>query len=198
MANGPGFRIAVPFHLGLSRLVREGSYGMNPASRRGPGGIAILTIGLANMRTIAVLTFFAAALLLTISARGEENWKKIENQWFSFSVPPSFKKTEAQGTDSFVEAYAADHIELSFDYGIYSNNFLGWPKDTKFENVKIDGKTARIGTAMWERDKGFPYSTQVHIKLDGENALSMFAACKSEKEVALARKIFVTLAFKRK
>ncbi|MBM4071817.1 MAG: hypothetical protein FJ271_23260 [Planctomycetes bacterium] len=150
------------------------------------------------MRTLTVLAVFAPALVLTVSAQDEGQWKKIENGSFSFSVPASFKKTDAQGTDSFVEEYVADGIQVRFDYGMYSNNFLGWPKNTKFENVKIDGKAARLGTAKWERDKGFAYSTQVHIRLDGEVALSMFAACKSEKEVAVARKIFVTIAFKRK
>jgi hypothetical protein len=87
---------------------------------------------------------------------------------------------------------------LSFDYGVYSNNFGDWPKETKFEDLKIDGKAARIGTAANEFHKGFLYSTQVHIDLDGRVALSMFAACKSEKEVALAKKIFRTIAFKSK
>lgn len=150
------------------------------------------------MRAITLFAFLAATLFLSISARGDDKWKKIQNKSFSFSVPPAFKKTEARGIDSFVEEYAAEGIEVSFDYGIYSNNFGDWPKDTKFEDLKIDRKAARIGTAKQEFHKGFPYSTQVHIKLDGGVALSMFAACKSEKEVALARKIFETIAFKTK
>src|SRR5262245_28875495 len=134
------------------------------------------------MRTTTFLAFFAPSLLLTISVQGEDKWKKTENHAFSFSVPPSFKKTDARGIDSFVEKYVADGIQLSFDYGDCSNNFSGWPKDTKFEELKIDGKAARIGTAKREIRKDFPYSTQVHIKLDGRLALSMSVACKSEKD----------------
>jgi hypothetical protein len=78
---------------------------------------------------------------------------------------------------------------------MHSNNFCDWPKDTEFENIKVNGKTARIGSVKHEFHKGFPYSTQIHIKLDGGIALSMFAACKSEKELALARKIFETVSF---
>jgi hypothetical protein len=130
-------------------------------------------------------------------AKAEDGWRKIENPSFSFSLPSAFNKTEARGIDSFVEEYAADGIELSFDYGIYSNNFGGWPKDTKFEASEVDGKAARIGTTVHEFHKGFPYSTQIYIKLKGTGALSMFAACKSQKEVALARKIFETIAFKK-
>jgi len=100
--------------------------------------------------------------------------------------------------DSFVEEYVAERIKLSFDYGWYSNNFEGWPKDTKFEDLKVNGKDARIGTVAHTFHKGFPYSTQIHIKFYGGMALSMFAACKSEEEVALARQIFNTISFKAK
>src|SRR5438034_8814928 len=58
-----------------------------------------------------------------------------------------------------------------------------FPYTTLFRS--INGRNARIGTAKRQFDEGYPYSTQVYIK----PALSMFAACKSEKEVALARKV---------
>ena len=137
-------------------------------------------------------------ILLCAGASNQDGWKKIENSSFSFSVPSSFRKTEAHGIDSFVEEYMAEGVKLSFDYGWYSNNFEDWPKDTKFEDLKVNGKDARIGTVAHTFHKGFPYSTQIHIKLDGGMALSMFAACKSEEEVALARKIFKTISFKAK
>ena len=135
------------------------------------------------------------AILLLAAAPFQVGWKKIENSSFSFSVPSSFRKTKERGIDSFVEEYVTERINLSFDYGMYSNNFDDWPKDTKFEDLKVNGKDARIGVVKHEFHKGFPYSTQIHIKLDGGIALSMFAACKSEKEVALARKIFETISF---
>jgi hypothetical protein len=144
------------------------------------------------------ITALATLLVLATAALAGDEWTKIENSSFSFSLPPSFKKTDQHGIDSFVEEYVADGVELSFDYGIYSNNFGDWPKETKFEDLKIDGRAARIGTVAHEFHKGFPHSTQVYIKLDKEVALSMFAACKSDKEVALARKIFETIAFKAK
>jgi hypothetical protein len=150
------------------------------------------------MRTTTLLTLVTTSLLLALATRGEDNWKKIENSFFSFSLPQSFKKTDQHGIDSFVEEYAADGIKLDFDFGDYSNNFEGWPKDTRFQDLKVDGKAARIGTAPHAFHNGFAYSTQVHIKLDGGVALSMFAACKSEKEVALARKVFETIKFKAK
>ena len=91
------------------------------------------------MYTIKPITFFTVTLLHAVFVQGQDNWKKIENSSFSFSLPPSFKKTEARGIDSFVEKYVADGIEVSFDYGFYSNNFDDWPKDTKFEySLRLD------------------------------------------------------------
>jgi hypothetical protein len=127
--------------------------------------------------------------------RPENGWKRIQNYAFSFSIPSTLKKTDARGIDSFVEEYTSDEIEISFDYGLYSNNFFDWPPETKFEKVKVDGRPAKIGTKKNQLGKRFAYSTQVYIKM-GDGALSMFASCKSEKEVALARRIFETILFK--
>lgn len=150
------------------------------------------------MRTIALVGFLATGILFSVSARADDTWKKIENSSFSFSVPQSFKKTDQHGIDSFVEEYVSEGIKLAFDYGIYSGGFSDWSKETKFDDLKIDGKAARIGTKSIEPHNGFLYFTQVHIKLDGAVALDMFADCRSEKEVALAKKIFETIVFKSK
>jgi hypothetical protein len=150
------------------------------------------------MRGIAIGFILGVAVLPCAAASDQDGWKKIENRSFSFSVPSSFRKTEAQGIDSFVEEYVTERIELGFDYGIYSNNFFDWPVDTKFEYLKVNGKVAKIGTAMHEFHKGLSYSSQIYIKLNGGTALSMFAACKSEEEVALAKDIFKTISFNEK
>jgi hypothetical protein len=132
----------------------------------------------------------SAWLSTAFEANAEDTWKKIENDYFSFSIPPSFKQTARGGIDSFGEEYVSDGIDLLFDYGPDSNDFSDWQRDTKFENLKINGADARISTMAYGFHKGAPYSTQVRFY-----GLTMFAACKSEKEVALARKIFETIAF---
>jgi hypothetical protein len=134
----------------------------------------------------------SAWLSTAFEANAEDTWKKIDNDYFSFSLPRSFKQTARHGIDSFGEEYVSDGIDLEFDYGPDSNDFSDWPRDTKFENLKIDGADARIGTVADGFRKGGPYSTQVYF-----NGLSMFAACKSEEDVALAWKIFETIAFKK-
>lgn len=152
------------------------------------------------MRVVALLLTLAIIAFQSVIVRAEDTWRGITNNAFSFSVPSNFKKTDQCGIDSFVEEYIGDGIDLEFDYGWYSNNFQGWPKETKFEKMKIDGKIAKLGTVKHESRKGLPYSTQIYIKLSNTNttALSMFAACRSEKEVAQAKKIFETITFKRK
>ena len=146
--------------------------------------------------SLTSILFLGTALFLAIFARGEEPWQKIENDYFTFSLPSGFKKTEARGKDSFVEEYVAEGMLVRFDYGKYSNRFGGWPPETKFEELKINGKTAKVGTTEQELKKGFSCATQVNIPLDGGLALTLFAACDSEKELATARKIFETIAFK--
>lgn len=160
--------------------------------------------GLTRRDFLQIGTLGAAGLSLAALAKagdaasGDAAWRKVENRAFSFSLPPSLKKTEGRGTDSMVEEYVGESIRVSFDYGWYSNNFGEWPKETKFEEVKVNGKAARIGTVASEMSKGFPFSTQIHFQLDAKMRLSMFAACKSEKEVAQARKIFESIVFSAK
>jgi hypothetical protein len=124
--------------------------------------------------------------------------KKVENESFSFLIPPGFKKTKQEGIDSFVEEYVSDGMLLNFDLGRYSNSFTDWPPETKYQTLNVHGKSAKIGTVAHAYYPAFPHSTQIHIKLSKNFSLSMFAACKSEKEVAIAGKIFETITFKAK
>lgn len=146
------------------------------------------------------LGLVAITSLCTIVAFGEsprDDWNSIKNRDFSFSIPKALKKTDARGVDSFVEEYVGDGIELSFDYGAWSNDFHDWPKETVYENVKVGEETARLGTA----ETSFGYSvakfcTQIYFK-DGHGhaRLDMFAACRSKAEVEVAKKIFKTIRF---
>jgi len=155
------------------------------------------------MRKILQAVFVCATALPAVASgvgevRGDETWKKIENEYFSFSAPPLVRNEDVRGIDSFVAEYAGDRITIHFDYGMYSNNFQDWPKDTTYEETKIDGKAARIGTTKSMTAKDRPYRTKVYIDVSRDEALSMSAACKSKEDVATAKKIFATLVFKKK
>src|SRR5437868_10552076 len=149
-----------------------------------------------NTRILLLLFLFTAIAIAHVAVRSGRVWRNIENQGFSFKLPSSFEKRDVVGIDSFVGEYIGDGIKLSFDYGHYSNNFSDWPASTTFEDVKIHGRMARIGTAAHDFGHGLPFSAQVFIRGHEKwHALSMFAACKSENEVALAKVIFGTIKF---
>jgi hypothetical protein len=144
------------------------------------------------MRTSLLGVAITVLLIGGLDAEGQqERWKKIKNEYFSFSVPASFKKTRAHGIDSFVEEYSGKGIRLSFDYGDYSNDFSDWRGNTVFEILTVDGRPATLGT----RFEKAATLTQVHIPLDFPTALSMSVLCQSESDVALARRIFESIHF---
>jgi hypothetical protein len=149
------------------------------------------------MRTLFFL--IAALLAAEASGQGHQQWRNVTNSSFSFSIPASWERTSGIGSPA--EEYLGAGIWVSFNFGIYSD-FGSWPKQTKFEEMKINGRAARVGTAKREFHEGYPYSTQVYVKINesvNESvALVMFAACKSEKEVALARKVFETIVLNEK
>lgn len=142
-----------------------------------------------------VLVALAAGCIYASTGLAGDLTKVIENDSFLFKVPVEMQELEVQGTDSFVKKYESNNIKLSFDYGWYSNDFSDWPKDTRFKEVVIGGESARIGTVKAEFREGFPYATQVHFKLDDDVKLSMFAACKTVVDVAIAHGIFEAIAF---
>jgi len=151
-----------------------------------------------NICSLKLLSGLILFFLVSGTSPGQSEWTRVDNGYFSFSIPASLKKTPKRGIDSFVQEYASNEIQIVFDYGIYSNNFGDWPEETKFEFLKIDNKNARIGAVKQEFVEGFPYSTQVYIKHEKSVALNMLAVCKSETEMLTARKIFETIRFRTK
>lgn len=130
-------------------------------------------------------------------------WIAIENHAFSFRLPPEFKEVPVQGIDSFVRNYAGPGIDLSFDFGSYSNDFNGWDPTTKYELVKINGRKAKIGTGEkgYYRDGESRLQAQVHFagvypgKTDPK--LSMYASCATPEDIVTAKAIFKTIRFKK-
>jgi hypothetical protein len=106
------------------------------------------------------------------------------DQAFSFRAPPDFIEKPVKGKDSFVGKYDSPALELSFDYGMYSDALEreGY-RDWKFRNTTIDGKRAKIG---WSEER-----VAVHFpKVEGYNRLSMFANLKQPQAKEIAEIIF--------
>lgn len=49
-------------------------------------------------------------------------WSKINEFYFEFYLPSTFKKIEVHGEDSYVRKYQSKTITLDIDYGQYSNS----------------------------------------------------------------------------
>ena len=135
--------------------------------------------------------------LSVFAAPSENNWQSITNYAFSFSIPNTLKKTDARGIDSFAEEYRGNGLTIVFDYGIYSNSFQDWPKETTFEEADIDGDSARIGTcANFVDQTNTWFRSQVHFKTTGRySKLSMHAWCRSTNEFVTAKTIFKSIRF---
>jgi len=90
---------------------------------------------------------------------GPSTWVSVNNQEFSVLLPPGWAYEPRQGIDSFVGAYVGDGVELTFDYGIYSDplSFEGDPSYDVHEET-IGGVTAKI-----VRAKGASGITGVHF-----------------------------------
>ena len=72
-------------------------------------------------------------------------WRSVRNDEFSVLLPPGWAYEPRQGIDSFVGAFVGDGVELSFDYGIYSDplNFDEGALYAVHEET-IGGVTAKI------------------------------------------------------
>jgi hypothetical protein len=108
---------------------------------------------------------------------------------FSFRAPPDLVAKPVQNEDSFGGKYDSPALELTFDYGKYSDPLeLEYYRDWQFRNTIIDGKRAKIG---WSDDR-----LAVHFpKVEGKNKLSMFAALKQPQTRDVAEIIFRSIDF---
>ena len=73
------------------------------------------------------------------------DWQTIRaNGAFTFKAPPDLKPEPVQGIDSFVGKYVSPTLEVTFDYGWYSDpmNREGYNS----RGVTVDGKSARLVT----------------------------------------------------
>lgn len=128
-----------------------------------------------------------------------DNWKYINaDNSFGFYVPPDMKKDEVQGIDSYVGKFHNNGLELSFDYGIYSDP-LEYSKEPDYKEVwvKIDGKSAKIVTFHKPSGyKDFSDVAAVHFPQIGkETKLTMWVYCKSPDEQQVAKTIFSSIQF---
>ena len=125
------------------------------------------------------------------------NWKKVNEHYFEFYVPPDMEKVMVQGIDSHVGQYQNKSITLNFDYGLYSDP-LNYVSKQPQESVEIDGHQARI---VRYKDADGRFIMAVHIPAilrEREYVgpkLTMFSSCASQTDFDTVREIYYSVRF---
>lgn len=100
-----------------------------------------------------------------------QDWQtiRVDNE-FTFKAPPGLKPEPVQGTDSFVGKYTSATLEVTFDYGGYSDpmNREGYSS----RGMTVDGKSARLVSKDDVVAIHFP-------KISGETKLTMSVRLKN-------------------
>lgn len=116
-----------------------------------------------------------------IQSETPKDWKRIETNSFSFSIPQSLKKNNVTGIDSFVLQFKNNEMTLDIEWGDYSQDVGFHSKDyeNKEEQTEIDGE--RTAIVSWDVTK--PTSSQM------SNGMSMINGTMSGEKAAEPQKI---------
>ena len=129
------------------------------------------------------------------------NWKEVDLGNFSFHLPPEMKPINVRGTDSAVWKYVSDELELTIDFGLYSEKPWIYEEEPEYreQRIKVDGKKATLCFFRFSEPTKeiHRYAAAVYFSGIGskETKLSFFAMCKTPKEQATAETIFRTIKF---
>lgn len=151
--------------------------------------------------------FFKLILLVVTSsyclAHVEESavmkWSEINESYFEFSLPSTFKKIEVHGEDSYVRKYQSRTITLNFDYGKYSNSLEKPVGAHEYKEwvEEINGRKAKI---MTYKKSNTEFAISVHFAIGGRpyksgNMLNMFSVCRSKNDYEVVERIYRSIAF---
>lgn len=132
------------------------------------------------------------------------SWVTVDARQFTFSAPPDLRTVRVQGIDSFVGRYTNQTIDLSFDYGRYSDPLTGHHKQQPnytTEHTKVDGHRAVIVTFSYPVEQhAFAHCTGIHFPDlgAGQTKLTIFARCATTNEWNVIRDSFRSIHFTRK
>lgn len=123
----------------------------------------------------------------------QASWQFIDADSFSLSVPPGWKFTKLEGTDSYIGEFVGDGIKLSFDFGQYSNSLA---EDNNPNHIvtyeTIDGYTAKIVVPK-VTGNGI---TGIYFGNLGQNRFNLYGNNLTASQQQTALKIFQTIKIK--
>jgi hypothetical protein len=131
-----------------------------------------------------------------------DGWqRRTIGQNVTCQMPDTLQPVTVQGVDSMVTQFEGQNLQISFDFGWYSNRLNAEPetRDYRARTVKIGGRKAKL--VRWRRDDpNKPYVAGVafrNVSGSGKasNHLSGSALCATPAEQDLAEQIFRTIRF---
>jgi hypothetical protein len=141
------------------------------------------------------------AVALHIRGKVIDGWRVENTGPFSMLLPTNMYAVPVQGIDSYVGEYHSPRIELSFDYGLWSNDLSDWPKSGVVRQSTLGGLPAKIGTcqagALYGGKPGYAYVVACYIPSTSPTMsaghLGMYAYCKSQQDAATAHRVFQSI-----
>jgi hypothetical protein len=129
-------------------------------------------------------------------------WQTIDAGDFSFRLPPGVEDQQVQGIDSLVGQYDGAGMNVSFDYGGFTNDFGDLADTGSTEELTVDGYPARIITSDAADTAGYgsPHLTALYVSVpDGSaptgRALGLSVAFEDAALVPVAHCIVRSVAF---
>jgi len=130
------------------------------------------------------------SLLLSSCLGDDPKTKTLDFEHFTIEVPANWRSFSSQGYDSQVGGITNGKVELTYDYGWYSNNFESETTATHIRTeTTIDGKPALIVQPI-KKGKGI---IGVYIEVGGPIRFSLMGRDIDEEDKI--RKIFQSVKF---
>ena len=133
-------------------------------------------------------------------------WRQEDLGPFSLSLPTDMRKEEVQGIDSYVGKYTRDDMNLSFDYGWYSNaqNYYCDQPEYQESQIQLSGKLARIISFNNDNQvigNDYTYIAGLYVPNASENEyghvdkLNVLIQFNNAEDKAMANCIFESISF---
>jgi hypothetical protein len=127
-------------------------------------------------------------------------WQQVDSNCdFFFKAPPEMKRQDVSGIDSCVGQYLGAGMDLSYDYGGYSDPLDSYSDNAEYaeESATIDGFDAKVIRLKLPNGGALPYVVAAHFADIGKNGvkLTMWINCKGPAEVEMGRQILDSISF---
>jgi hypothetical protein len=127
-------------------------------------------------------------------------WQQVDSACdFFFKAPPEMKRQDVSGIDSCVGEYLGAGMDLSYDYGGYSDPLDSYSDNAEYaeESATIDGFEAKVISLKLLNGSELPYVAAAHFADIGKNGikLTMWINCKGPAEVEMGRQILDSISF---